>query len=170
MNEKNTEAPITIDQKKFPDERSSQKKSIATSLISTPNVGESSSTSASTEKRIDTNAQILISPQPVKIDIDTPTDWPAVIAPFVLGAAAFYFTSANQIQQIRSSTANYRNEWLKEIRATAIDFTSAAFDYFYRHTNEDNFRENNHAEARALITRMVKAQATMVLMLDAKHA
>lgn len=32
-------------------------------------------------------AQIIVTPQPFKVDIDTPTDWPVVIAPLILGAA-----------------------------------------------------------------------------------
>jgi hypothetical protein len=116
-----------------------------------------------------TQAQIIVTPQPLKIDIDTPTDWPAVLAPFVLGAAAFYFTSSNQTQQIRSSTASYRNEWLKEVRAAAIEFTSVAFEYQLRKVSNPAFGADEDDEARALLTRMLKAQATMVLMLDVKQ-
>lgn len=116
-----------------------------------------------------TEAQIVVAPQPLKIDIDTPTDWPAVLAPFVLGAAAFYFTSSNQSQQIRSSTANYRNEWLREVRESAIEFVSAAFEFHMRNVTTEDFVDKHTDEARVLVTRMLKAQATIVLMLDAKQ-
>lgn len=117
-----------------------------------------------------TQAQFIVAPQPLKIDIDTPTDWPAVLAPFVLGAAAFYFTKSNQTQQIRSSTANYRNEWLKEVRAAAIEFSSKAIEFQLRLLHNADFARTQKDDARTLLTAMLKAQSTLVLMLDAKQA
>lgn len=112
------------------------------------------------------HAKIVVASQPLKIDIDTPTDWPAVLLPFVLGAAAFYFTTTNQKQQIRSSTASYRNEWLKDVREAAIEFSSVASEFQLRVMADPNFELAHPDEARAMLTRMIKAQSTLVLMLD----
>jgi hypothetical protein len=100
-------------------------------------------------------AQIVVKP---------PTDWPAIFAPFVLGAAAMYFTQAGQRQQIRSSTANFRHEWLKELREACVSFATAAGTMKLKNEVTQGFVTT--PEFWQIVDRMISTQSKILVMLD----
>lgn len=114
-----------------------------------------------------TQAQVTVSPQPIELKIDTPTDWPAVALPFVLGAIGIFFTLMSQAQQIRASTAQFRNEWLKEVRSAAVEFGAASMEVQVACGKNPNFMTT--AQAFELMNRAFIARTKLVLMLDEKQ-
>ncbi|HET6720413.1 MAG TPA: hypothetical protein VFH22_12235, partial [Rhodocyclaceae bacterium] len=69
--------------------------------------------SAATESK---HGQIIVNPQPLKLNIETSTDWPTVMATFLVGIGSILITSmvgwlsfSSQRMQIRSNIANFRN-------------------------------------------------------------
>lgn len=111
-----------------------------------------------------TKAEISLASKPFAIAVDTPTDWPAIFVPFVLGAAAVYFTLSGQRQQIRSSTANFRQEWIAHLRNACVDFSAAAGEIKMRFGVDSNFVQTQ--EFWTLVNRLVTAQSTILLMID----
>lgn len=113
-----------------------------------------------------TQTEIAVVAKPIRIEIESPTDWPAIAAPFVLGAAAFYFAWANQRQQIRSSIANFRDAWLQQLRSAAVEFSAAAAELQLKSVENTDFLQT--ADSMPYITRLFSAQSTILLMLDSK--
>lgn len=113
------------------------------------------------------HAEVSLMTYPVKVEVDNPTDWPAILLPFVLGAAAFYFAWLNQQQQIRSSLAAHRDSWLRELRSAAVEFVGVAAELNFCLGSTPAFQGS--PEQLALLTRLYRSYATIELMLDKKH-
>jgi hypothetical protein len=107
---------------------------------------------------------IVLPKEAIKIDVDTPTDWPAVFVPFVLGAIGIYFAKVSQSQQIRSSTANFRNAWLQEVRNAAVDFGTSAMEIQLNCGKNPQFMTSDRAFE--LTNGMLVARTKLMLMLD----
>lgn len=113
------------------------------------------------------HSEIAVMAYPVKVELDTPTDWPAILLPIALGVAAFYFTRLNQQQQIRSSIASNREAWLKDLRAAAVEFAASAAEVHLGFLAIPNYKKS--PDHLAVSARLFRAGATIQLMLDKKH-
>ncbi|WP_313171106.1 hypothetical protein [Massilia oculi] len=114
-----------------------------------------------------TEAQVLVVPQPFKAEIETPTDWPTVLGPVILGLAALWFTWRNHNLQVGAASASYRNAWLQQLRAAAVDFAGAAVEIQLSCMRDVGFMRTERA--LNLLNRVYAGRATMRLMLDPKH-
>lgn len=111
-----------------------------------------------------TKAEISLAPAPLAIAVDTPTDWPAIFVPFILGAGVVYFTLVGQRQQILSTTANYRHEWIAQLRSACVDFAAAAGEIKLRIGVSSSFVQTQ--EFWILVNRLITAQSKILLMID----
>ncbi|MYM98374.1 hypothetical protein [Duganella vulcania] len=120
---------------------------------------------ASTKEPSLKNYELTISPKPLQIVVDTPTDWPAtVITPLVIAVVAAWFTWANQRFQVRSTTANFRHAWQAELRTTVTSYISAALEINMKCARDPDFL--NKQEAEPLLTKITTTRATIRVMLD----
>ena len=131
--------------------------------------------------------EIRIPSQPIKIDLDTPTDWlAAVVTPVVIGLAAAYIAwlnhrnsinsaevlqnnsirSAEALQkiQVRSSIANFRQSWSTDFRTFVAEYVSCATRLDYENYATPGYVHNPDADD--LLTRMATARASIRMMLD----
>jgi hypothetical protein len=119
---------------------------------------------------------LMIQPAPLRLEVNTSTDWAAVGATSLVGlgsivtaAAVAYITRANQKSQNRAHTANLRQRWQEELRNAVSEymglimlgqFVSERYD-----ENSDEFREaelNHNVE-------LMKVHSKILLMLDKKQ-
>jgi len=115
----------------------------------------------------DAQSQILISPQPIKLEVDAPTDWVAVLlTPLALAIAAAIFAGRTNRQQIASSTANFRHTWQLDLRAALVSYLGAVKQLSVKAAL--NPRHPLSDEAEELRAQLLSSQATVALMLDNK--
>jgi len=105
-------------------------------------------------------------PQPFKVEVNTSTDWPVVVATFLVGVAVAYFAWVNQRSQIRSSTAGYRHAWLQALREAVLKFIAATNEINYNLRADSSF--SRKPEANEIFRQLVTAQGAIILMLDKK--
>ncbi len=121
-----------------------------------------------------TESQILISPQPLNIKVDTPTDWPTVIATLIIGVGSVlttllvgWLSHVNQRSQIRSSIASFRQSWVSELRETSAKFLASAAQL---HLDIDTDNEYlSKSESNGQYSELIMLQSKIGLMLDKKH-
>ncbi|WP_421220124.1 hypothetical protein [Aeromonas jandaei] len=105
--------------------------------------------------------------QPLKISVETATDWPIVIATLIVGFGSI-LTSAivarisyiNQRSQIRSNIAAFRQKWQEELRSASAEFFSCAMRVHYDITHA------NKTLTPEKISELTHCQVRMELMLD----
>lgn len=113
----------------------------------------------------DTQSQLLVAPQPLRIEIDSPPDLVAVlITPLALAIAAGYFTVRTNRQQIRSSAANFRHTWQLDLRNALVSYIGTVHQLNVKGAVDARFPLSDAAEG--LRTQLMSSQATIVLMLD----
>lgn len=116
----------------------------------------------------DTQSQILVAPQPIKIEVDSPTDWVAVVlTPLALTIAAGYFAARTNRQQMRSNTANYRHTWQLDLRNALVTYIGAVHQLNLKAALNPRFPLSDEGEA--LRNQLLSSQATVALMLDTKY-
>lgn len=123
-------------------------------------------------------AYILTSPEPLQVAVDSPTDWyAAVVTPVVVGLAAAYIAWLNQRNsirsaealqkiQLRSSIANFRQIWSTDFRAFVAEFVGCASLLHFKKCEDIEYPHS--PEADEVLTKMVAAQASIKMMLDAE--
>jgi len=117
-------------------------------------------------KTTSTQSQLVVS-EPLKIQLDSPTDYLAIlIVPLALAIAAGIFAILTNRQQIKANTANYRHTWQLDLRNAIVSFLSAATQIRVRAVDDPLFVTK--VEAEALRTQLLSAQWTVALMLDTK--
>lgn len=117
-------------------------------------------------KSTSTQSQLVVS-EPLKIQLDSPTDYLAIlIVPLALAIAAGVFAMLTNRQQIKANTANYRHTWQLDLRNAIVSFLSAATQIKVRAMEDPLFVTK--VEAEALRTQLLSAQWTVTLMLDTK--
>jgi hypothetical protein len=114
---------------------------------------------------------ITLAPQPLKISIETTTDWPAVLATtfvgisgaliaLVVGALAYI----GQRNQVRAATANFRHGWQVELRQSVAKFMSIIARLHYELDANPDYL--NSSESNAEYSALIETHARIELMLD----
>lgn len=134
-----------------------------------------------------TRTELRIPTQPIKIEVDTPTDWlAAVVTPVVIGLAAAYIAWLNQRNsihsaqllqdnsirsatalqkiQVRSSIANFRQSWSTDFRTFVAEYVSCATRLDFKNYATPGYVHTPDADD--LLTRMATARASIRMMLD----
>lgn len=112
-----------------------------------------------------TQSQILVAPQPIKIEVDSPTDWVAVLlTPLALAIAAAVFAARTNRQQTRSNTANFRHTWQLDLRSALVSYIGAVHQMTLKAALNPRFPLSDEGEA--IRNQLLSTQATVVLMLD----
>ena len=116
-------------------------------------------------------SQIKIDPQPLKLSVDTATDWPTVIATMMVGVGSIlttllvgWLSHANQRSQIRSATANFRHGWQVDLRQTTARFLSVVAKIHFEYDTNPEY--SNSKEANKDYSDLIENQAMIELMLD----
>lgn len=120
-----------------------------------------------THDKLNNNSQaIIIKPEPFKLAIDTPTDWPSVFASsavaFSVGLMAFW----GQRAQIKAEKAKFRHEWQAELRTALSDFIGVSSKILYAIKDKGDFLSN--PESNEIYSDFLKLQAKILIMLDVK--
>lgn len=109
--------------------------------------------------------------QPIRIALETPTDWPTVIATLAVGVGSIltslivaYLTHQNQKSQVRSSIAVLRSAWIKELRHSSSEFIGLALRIGYALQKVTSYLET--FEGAQDLSRLFQVQSEINLMLD----
>lgn len=119
---------------------------------------------------------LVIQPAPIKLDVNTSTDWAAVGATSLVGigsiataAAIAYITRANQKSQNRAHTASLRQKWQEELRSSVSEYMGilmlAQFVSEKHDKDSDEFRDAKLSHTIELM----KIHSRIILMLDKKQ-
>lgn len=112
----------------------------------------------------ETTKAIMLSPQPLKLFIDTPTDWPSVstgaLVALAVGAMAYF----GQRNQVRAATANFRHGWQQELRALTAKFISVTARIHYELESNPDYL--NSSESNSEYSQLIETHAKIELMLD----
>ncbi|MGH2421163.1 hypothetical protein ACRCF9_11700 [Pseudomonas canadensis] len=120
----------------------------------------------SPEKNTATQSFTLSDNQKFVIKLESDTDWPSVIATFVVGVAIAWFAYNTQKSQIRSSVANFRHDWQNNLRSKIAEFMSKI--YLLQAAAHENTKHSSSSEYTKLYSEILLIQATVELMLDLK--
>ncbi|MDR3096993.1 MAG: hypothetical protein LBV73_07955 [Paraburkholderia sp.] len=114
---------------------------------------------------------ITLDPQPIKLLVDTPTDWPMVLSTAGVGAGSALIALVvgvlayrAQKRQVQSATANIRKEWQGQLRDAISKFVGTVTYIGEELDTNPKFRAA--VESRRAYREMVEAQALVHLLLD----
>jgi len=114
---------------------------------------------------------ITLSPQPLKLDVNTATDWPAVSATFFVGVTGALVALAvggmaylGQRSQVRAATANFRHDWQKELRGLVAKFISVAARIHYELESNPDYLSSS--ESNSEYSQLIETHAKIEMMLD----
>ncbi|WP_236235930.1 hypothetical protein [Pseudomonas faucium] len=96
--------------------------------------------------------------------VETATDWPAVGASLVVGAAIAWFAYKTQKSQIKSALANFRHDWHNDLRAKIAEFASKAALMRFHINNNANYMSSSDSDL--IYSELILIQTTIELMLD----
>lgn len=113
----------------------------------------------------------MVDPQPLRLAVDTATDWPTVAATSLVGVGSIvtsilvaWITRVNQRSQLRASTATFRQQWMTELRiAVAEFFELVAMTKFEM---EEDSGDTKTKISSANYSRIIFLQSKIGLMLD----
>lgn len=128
-----------------------------------------------------TSQTIIVDPQPLKLNIDTSTDWPTIMVGFgsilssLLVAYLTYINQKNQVEtqkiqieaqrnQVKSATANFRANWQISLRESIAKFLSTVAEISYEIEINQDYLDT--PESNKLFSILVEKQAVIKLMLD----
>ena len=122
-----------------------------------------------------TQGEIIVNPQPLKINLDTPTDWPIFFATLLVGVGSILITllvgwlsSVNQRTQIESSIATFRHKWIEDLRESVSRFIALGAKIHYEQQINPNFLVSE--KLNDIFSELMQTQAYILLMLDRKKA
>lgn len=134
------------------------------SILLPPMAANSAAQSAS-------QAVVMIEPQPLKLKIESSTDWPTVVATSLVGIGSILttlfvgrLTYVNQRIQIQSATANFRNNWQIDLREAAAKFLSLLATINWEIESNPNFLAGS--ESNKIFGELIEKQSIIELMLD----
>lgn len=130
---------------------------------------------------VDSSHQIIVDSQPIKLSVDTSTDWPIVMVGFgsilssLLVAYLTYINQKNQVEaqknqidaqrsQVKATTANFRANWQISLRESIAKFLSVIAQISYEIEINKNYLDT--PESNSLFSLLVEKQAVIKLMLD----
>lgn len=110
---------------------------------------------------------------PISVYLDSPTDWPTVIATLAVGLGSIltslvvgYLSHQNQKAQVRSSIASLRSTWIKELRQLTGEFIGLA-SRIGRALQSDSSYLNSQTGMQEL-SKLFEVTSQIELMLDPK--
>jgi hypothetical protein len=109
--------------------------------------------------------------EPIRLAIETPTDWPTVIATLAVGIGSIltslivgYLSYQNQRSQVRSSIASLRSTWINELRKLSAEFIGLAARIGYGLQKSTSHLESS--EGSQDLSSLFQAASEIHLMLD----
>lgn len=118
------------------------------------------------EKPIATETQILVATAKNGIKVETDTDWPAVGATFIVGITIAWLAATTQRSQIRSNVANFRHDWLNNLRSKISELIAKLSLLHSKLSSDKNFLISPASDE--LYSEIIFLQTTIELMLDRK--
>lgn len=108
---------------------------------------------------------------PIPVRLDSPTDWPSVIATLTVGLGSIltslvigYLSHQNQKAQVRSSIASLRSTWIKELRQLTGEFIGLASRISCAPQSKPSHLDSQ--EARQELSKLFQVASQIELMLD----
>lgn len=108
---------------------------------------------------------------PIPVRLDSPTDWPTVIATLTVGLGSIltslvvgYLSHQNQKAQVRSSIASLRSTWIKELRQLTGEFIGLASRIGRALQSEPSHLDSQ--EGRQELSKLFEVASQIELMLD----
>lgn len=116
------------------------------------------------------SGSLMISPQPLRIDVQSSTDWPTVLvgsAGILSSIVIARYTSRLQTNQIKANIANLRQRWIEDLRECATRYMEKVTFIVNKMQDEKDFlRTPISVEPYSA---MLSAQIKFGLMLDLQH-
>ena len=110
---------------------------------------------------------------PISVYLDSPTDWPTVIATLAVGLGSIltslvvgYLSHQNQKAQVRSSIASLRSTWIKELRQLTGEFIGLASRIGRALQSESSYLDSQ--TGRQELSKLFEVTSQIELMLDPK--
>ncbi|WP_139833400.1 hypothetical protein [Pseudomonas sp. B8(2017)] len=100
------------------------------------------------------------------VKVENDTDWPAVIASLVVGLAIAWLAKQSQQSQIKSSAANFRNEWQSGLRSKIAEFSSKVALIHYKLDNDKDYLNKDASDE--IFSELIYIQSIIELMLDSR--
>lgn len=117
------------------------------------------------------NAIVTLNPQPIKLVVDTPTDWPTVIASgsvgvgsMVVALAVGILAARAQRKQVLAATANFRGEWQKNLREAIASYIGIAARISYEIDVDKGYLDK--PESNEIYMNLIQTHASVQLLLD----
>ena len=114
---------------------------------------------------------ITLQPDPIKLAIDTSTDWPAIAATSFVGLtgacvafAVGYMAYLGQRNNVRASKANFRHGWQQEIKQLIAKFIAIIARIHYETGVNANYLDA--PESNQMYSDLIETHARIELMLD----
>jgi len=118
---------------------------------------------------------LQVQPQPFRVDVETSTDWPVVLATLAVGVGSIltslvvgWLSVVNQRTQVRSSIANFRHAWIQELREQFSRFISLSAKISYEITHDAKYLISE--KSNQPFGDLMESQAHILLMLDQKKS
>lgn len=114
---------------------------------------------------------ITLQPQPIKLAVDTSTDWPAIAATSFVGLtgalvafAVGYMAYLGQRNQVRAAKANFRHGWQQEIKQLIAKFISVIARIHYESVANPDYL--NSSESNQIFSDLIETHTRIEIMLD----
>lgn len=100
------------------------------------------------------------------VKVENDTDWPAVIASLVVGAAIAWFAMKSQQNQTKANVANFRHDWQNNLRTKISEFISKVALIHFRLNSDPQFL--NKPDSDNIFSELIFIQSNIELLLDSK--
>lgn len=115
--------------------------------------------------------ELMIQPQPIRLTVDTPTDWPSVLATAFVGLTGAlvalsvgYMALIGQRNQIRAMRANFRHDWQRELKQLIGKIIVTSVRMKYELENDPDYLKK--PDSNELFCNLVEARVGIEVMLD----
>lgn len=112
----------------------------------------------------------MVSPNPLLLQVDTPTDWPTVvvgIGGILITLLVGWLSYTTQRSQIRSNVANFRQSWAYELRDTSAKFLGCVAKLHWDIKSDQDFISTKDSNRQ--FSELIMLQSKIELMLDKKN-
>ncbi|MEG9622081.1 hypothetical protein [Pseudomonas guariconensis] len=100
------------------------------------------------------------------VKVENDTDWPAVIASLIVGAAIAWFAMKSQQNQTKANVANFRHDWQNNLRTKISEFISKVALIHFRLNSDPQFL--NKPDSDHIFSELIFIQSNIELLLDSK--
>ena len=115
--------------------------------------------------------ELIVQPQPIRLTVDTSTDWPSVFATSFVGLTGAlvalsvgYMALIGQRNQIRALRANFRHDWQRELKQLIGKIIVTSVRMKYELENDQDYLKK--PDSNELFCNLVEAQVGIEVMLD----